>query len=98
MLTDRWLKNEQGELRWFNKSEAREPKVIREVKAGDILRHHLPGNGVETAFVVHVSTEPVGLPHVIYDCCLEVSHLDPFFERRTLALESFNERYEELVG
>ena len=100
MLTDRLFKTEQGQFRWFNRGAARgkrEQKPLREIKAGDILRHRLRSNGIETAYVVHVQRDQVGVPHVIYDCCLEVSHLAPLFERRTLALESFNERYEEQV-
>lgn len=100
MLTDRLFKTEQGEFRWFNRGGARnkrENQVVREIKSGDILRHRLPSYGIETAYVVHVQNH-VGVPHVVYDCCLEVSHLAPLFERRTLALESFNERYEEQVA
>ena len=101
MLTDRWFKTEQGDFRWFNKSESRDKREKREVsciKVGTTFRHRLPGNGIETAYVVDISPDYVGVPHVIYDLCLEVSYLDPQFERRTLALESFNERFEELVG
>ena len=100
MLTDRLFKIKQGDFRWFNRGESRgqrETAVVREIKAGDILRHRLPSHGVETAYVVHVQPDQVGVPHVVYDCCLEVSHLAPLFERRTLALESFNERFQEEI-
>jgi hypothetical protein len=84
MLTDRWFKTEQRDL--------------RDIKVGDVFRHRLPGNGIETAYVLDVAPDYVGIPHVIYDLCLEVSHLDPYLERRTLGLESFNERFEELIS
>ena len=69
------------------------------VCVGAVFRHTGPGNVIETAKVVEIETDPMGIPHVCYDLTIErnklrMSDLDT---RRTLNLRTFASRFSEPV-
>lgn len=69
----------------------------KRVKVGSKYRHSGPGDITETARVITVGPDPMGIPHVVYHVLIERGKQRQFEERRTLNLQSFNERYSETV-
>ncbi len=76
--------------RWFKNSK---PVEYQEVKVGAVYHHRLPGNVIETATVLEVGKDHLGIPHVIYERLVDKAEIGRIQEMRTLALESFNERF-----
>jgi hypothetical protein len=76
--------------RWFKIA-----KRERDVKIGSVFRHRLAGNATETATVLGVEEDFMGIPHVIYDLRVEKFQKAAYRDRRTLALESFSDYFEE---
>ncbi len=77
---------------WFKHGDQKS-----DVRVGAIFRHAMSGNAVETAKVVEVGRDSLGIPHVTYDLKVEKGRLAAYEERRTLGLESFKSRFEETV-
>lgn len=77
----------------------RSNKTGPEIKVGAIYRHHGPGNVVETAKVVEVEADSMGIPHVRYEVQVEQSRVRQtrFAATRTLNLETFASYFIEPV-
>jgi len=71
-----------------------------EVQVGGTYRHKGPGNVVETAKVIDVGPDAMGIPHVRYE--VEVAQRrvrqTRFASVRTLNLETFRDHFAELVS
>ena len=68
-----------------------------EVKAGAIFRCRLPSQVIETAEVIEVGPDAMGVPHVKYNLVVAGGTISSFAEMRTLGLETFANRYNEPV-
>ncbi len=78
---------------WFKSSRQRS-----EVEVGAVFRHRVPSWGVvETATVLDISSDPMGVPHVTYDLMVERRESAEIHDRRTLGLTTFKERFEQLT-
>ena len=66
-----------------------------EVTEGSVFRRTTRGQSVETARVIKVSKDPVGIPHVRFS--VHYDRIDSADELRTLALTSFSELFSERV-
>ena len=73
------------------------PDPKKRVKVGSTYRHSGPGDITETAKVITVGPDPMGIPHVVYHVLIERGQQRQTEERRTLNLQSFNERFSESV-
>lgn len=69
-----------------------------EVKIGAVFRNIRRGNIIETAKVLDIVPDSVGVPHVHYQVSIESAHRECFEEQRTLGLESFAARFKQLVS
>ena len=78
---------------WFK----HETEKCDNIKVGAIFRHKLPGDIIETAKVLEIGPDPLGIPHVTYELQVEKSQFAKYQARRTLGLQSFSERFEETV-
>ena len=69
------------------------------VCVGSVFRHTGPGNVIETAKVVEIETDPMGIPHVRYDLTIERNkmRMTDLDTRRTLNLRTFASRFSEPV-
>ena len=72
-------------------------KPSRHVEIGSDYRHRLGCNLSETAHVLGIEKDLMGIPHVTYDLVVEKSASRSFSERRTLALQSFQELFDETI-
>ena len=72
----------------------------REVQIGGTYRHEGPGNVIETAKVIDVGPDAMGIPHVRYEVEVAQSRVRQtrFATVRTLNLETFTDYFAELVG
>ena len=79
----------------FFKFERKAP----EVRKGSVFCHRGPGNRVETAEVVHVGPDFVGIPHVRYKVMVEKCRVryTEIEARRILNLNSFTTYFSETV-
>jgi hypothetical protein len=70
-----------------------------EVREGAVYRHNGSGSLVETAQVLHVGPDPMGITHVRYKVIVEQlsERRTNFQEWRTLNLESFASYFSETV-
>lgn len=75
---------------WF-KSGKRE----QDVQIGSVFRHRINRDIVETAKVLEIAKDSLGIPHVTFDVRVEKPHFAGFSERRTLGLSSFYDRFHE---
>ncbi len=73
---------------WF-KSGARR----QEVKIGGVFRNILRGDMVETAKVIDIVPDSMGVPHVHFTVSIRSTHQECFREQRTLGLTTFSERF-----
>ncbi len=73
---------------WF-RSGVRRP----EVRIGGVFRSIRKGNIIETARVLDIVPDPMGVPHVHFMVSVKSPHQDSFEERRTLGLTTFAERF-----
>ncbi|MGH6947390.1 MAG: hypothetical protein ACREDZ_08685 [Kiloniellales bacterium] len=64
-----------------------------DVKVGSVYRKVCPGNVVETAKVIGVRQDSLGIPHVHYSLVIERSQIESLEETRTLGLTSFTEQF-----
>ncbi len=69
-----------------------------EVKIGEVFETILDGNVIETAKVVGVGPDSLGIPHVHFEVQIKKSNLKCVEENRTLGLETFNRRYSKCVA
>ena len=74
---------------------SRRRKAPVDVIEGSVFRRTTPGKIVETARVLAVSKDSVGIPHVRFSVHYE--RVDTADELRTLALSSFSELFSERV-
>ena len=73
---------------WFKSGVHRQ-----EVKIGGVFRNIRKGNIVETARVLDIVPDPMGVPHVHFMVSLGNTHHECFREHRTLGLATFAERF-----
>ena len=77
---------------WF-KSGARR----QEVTIGGVFRNIRKGNIIETARVLDIVPDPMGVPHVHFMVSVKGSHRECFEEQRTLGLATFAERFQSAL-
>lgn len=67
------------------------------VREGASYRHRGPGELTETAKVLHVGPDPMGIPHVRYHVMVEseCDHSANFEDSRTLNIETFADYFSE---
>ena len=70
-----------------------------EVREGSVFQHKGPGNLIETAKVLDIATDAMGIPHVRYDLAVERNKmpLDSLASSRTLNLQSFTSHFTDTV-
>ena len=68
-----------------------------QVKVGAVFRNIRRDNIIETAKVLDIVQDSMGVPHVHYKVSIGSAHQECFEEQRTLGLESFAERFKKLV-
>jgi hypothetical protein len=73
---------------WFKSGVRRQ-----EVKVGGVFRNILRGDMVETAKVIDIVPDSMGVPHVHFMVSIRSAHHECFKERRTLGLATFSERF-----
>ena len=73
---------------WFKSGVQRQ-----EVKVGGVFRNILRGDIVETAKVIDIVPDPMGVPHVHFMVSIRSAHHECFKEQRTLGLATFSERF-----
>ena len=71
----------------------------RDVREGATYRHTGPGELTETAKVLHVGPDPMGITHVRYLVMVESARENRagFEESRTLNIETFSDYFSETV-
>lgn len=72
---------------------------LPDIEVGKIYRHTGPGNLQETAKVIDVGPDGVGIPHVRFEVLVERcrERHNNFAAVRTLNLETFSTHFSELV-
>lgn len=75
-------------VQWF-KSDTRP----QDVKVGAVFRNVRRGNIIETAKVLDIAPDSMGVPHVHFTVSIQSAHQHCFEEKRTLGLASFAERF-----
>jgi hypothetical protein len=72
---------------------------VGEVREGATYRHRGPGELTETAKVVHVGPDAMGITHVRYRVMIECARerRASFEESRTLNIETFTDHFSEAV-
>ena len=73
-------------------------KPTKDITVGSVFRHRLPGSTIETATVLGVENDFMGIPHVIYDVTVGKSGIEAYCDRRTLALQSFSDYFDEALS
>ncbi len=76
-----------------------QPRDVGDVRAGATYRHKRPGELTETAKVVHVGPDAMGITPVRYRVMVESprEHRANFEESRTLNIETFSDYFSETV-
>ena len=74
------------------------PPLLVDVRIGEVFETLRDGNIVETAKVVGVGADSLGIPHVHFEVRIKKSNLKSVEEDRTLGLESFTQRYSKGVA
>ncbi len=77
---------------WFKSGVRRQ-----EVKIGGVFRNVRRGNIVETARVLDIVPDPMGVPHVHFMVSVGSVHQNCFEEHRTLGLATFAERFPSVL-
>ena len=85
---------------WFKSQKLgfKTQKLEQQVSVGSTFRHKIPGNSIEIATVVGVDTDHMGIPHVTYNVRVEKVSRASNWDRRTLALSSFCDHFEEAIS
>ena len=73
---------------WFKSGVRRQ-----EVKVGGVFRNTIRGDIIETAKVIDIVPDSLGVPHVHFTVSIRNAHKECFQERRTLGLATFSERF-----
>ena len=73
---------------WFKSDVRRE-----EVQIGGVFRNIRKGNIIETARVLDIVPDPMGVPHVHFMVSVKRAHQDCFEEHRTLGMATFAEQF-----
>ncbi len=73
---------------WFKSGTRRQ-----DVKIGGVFRNILRGDMVETAKVIDIVPDSMGVPHVHFTVSIRSAHQECFREQRTLGLTTFWERF-----
>jgi len=68
------------------------------VKIGAVFRNVRRGNIIETAKVLDIAPDSMGVPHVHYSVSIQSAHQKCFEEHRTLGLASFAERFAKAMA
>jgi len=70
-----------------------------DVREGATYRHTGPGDLTETAKVLHIGPDPMGITHVRYRVMVENArqHTAKFEDSRTLNIETFSDYFSETV-
>lgn len=77
---------------WFRTGSRRQ-----DVKIGSVFRNIRKGNIIETAKVLDIVPDSMGVPHVHYSVSIQSAHQECFEEHRTLGLVTFAERFSSPV-
>ncbi len=77
---------------WFKSGVRRQ-----EVKIGGVFRNVRRGNIIETARVLDIVPDPMGVPHVHFMVSVGSVHQNCFEEHRTLGLATFAERFPSVL-
>ena len=85
-----------AQLNVFSRGQDR-PDPRQKIKVGSKYRHLGPGDITETAKVIAVGPDPMGIPHVVYHVLIERGQQLQSEARRTLNLQSFTERFSETI-
>jgi len=72
-------------------------KHRQEVKVGAIFRNVRRGNIIETAKVLDIVPDSMGVPHVHYALSIQSRHQEGVQEHRTLGLATFAEKFSGAV-
>ena len=67
------------------------------VNVGEIFRRVRRGNIVETAKVLDIAPDSMGVPHVHYEVSIRGGEQHCFEEQRTLGLACFAERFTKVI-
>ena len=68
-----------------------------EVMIGSVFRNIRNGNIIETARVLDIVPDPMGVPHVHFMVSVKSAHQDSFEEQRTLGLATFAEKFASIL-
>lgn len=68
-------------------------RMANDVKAGSVFRRVRRDNMIETARVLSVGEDCLGIPHVRFQVCFERPNRTFLKDARVLALESFARHY-----
>jgi hypothetical protein len=81
----------------FFKSHASSPAKLLDVRPGAVYRHRGAGNIVETAKVIDIGPDTMGIPHVRYEVLVERrrERHTRFAAVRTLNLQTFSQLFTE---
>ena len=71
--------------------------IYDDVEIGAAYRRPNAGPLVETAYVLSIAPDRMGIPHVCFDLEASRGISKPFVERRTLGLEAFRTQFCEKV-
>jgi hypothetical protein len=77
---------------WFKSGVRRQ-----EVKVGGVFRNIRKGNIIETAKVLDIVPDCMGVPHVHFTVSIKSSHHVCFKEQRTLGLATFAEKFPSVL-
>ena len=77
---------------WFRSDPDRQ-----DVKVGEVFRNIRRGNIIETAKVLDIVPDSLGVPHVHFTVSVASAHQECFEEHRTLGLATFAERFPSSV-
>ena len=69
----------------------------QEVEIGAVFQTIRPGNIIETAKVLDITPDSLGVPHVHYAVSIENANRRQIEDERTLGLTSFAERFHRVV-
>ena len=68
------------------------------VNVGETFRRVRSGNLVETAKVLDIAPDSMGVPHVHYEVSIQGGEKQCLEEQRTLGLASFAERFTKVIA
>ncbi len=72
-------------------------KSVSVIEIGETYRRPTTGSMVETAYILSIAPDRMGIPHVCFDLTAVRGTVKPFTERRTLGLDAFQTQFCEKV-